>query len=526
MREVKFYRRCAMALLTALLVGGLAIGSGLAVAEEPPLLLALNQTPNGTAKAKPAKPAAKAKRAIPAAKREAPAARPVAQAMQQHVGYCLLDPETGEILQARGEQKPLIPASVSKVPSSMAALLILGHDHRFVTTVRAAGAVANGELHGDLYLVGGGDPSLAVNGLMDLLAQLREQGVRRVSGRFLYDDSLLVSESAINHQQNEDVTYNPGISALSLEYNRIEVHWGASPQSGSFHTWTNPNLGYVRVTPGGGGEGGRLGFAGSGADGETWRLRGTAAGSDWLPVKNPGLYTAVMFRHLAELQGIALPYPSSGRAPEGVPLVGEHKSQTLSHIVDGELEHSNNLTAELVGMAAAARLTGGPVSTTQAGRVLTQWFKERFPQTDWNGFVLDNSSGLSSESRITPRQMVEILHQADQLGREGPRYVSLLPISGWKGTLSHRLNTSQTQMRVWAKTGTIRYAQALAGTLFAQSGRKLLFAVLASDVNQRAQFDELLRQQPNGAGLGGSSGWNTHAKNQIYSLVDQWVRTY
>ena len=43
---------------------------------------------------------------------------------------------------------------------------------------------------GDIYLIGGGDPSLAAGGMRDLAKDVRRAGVRRVSGRVIADDTV------------------------------------------------------------------------------------------------------------------------------------------------------------------------------------------------------------------------------------------------------------------------------------------------------------------------------------------------
>ncbi len=82
------------------------------------------------------------------------------------------------------------PASTLKVLTAGTALLTLGAEHRFVTAVRATGALgSNGVLLGDLVLVGGGDPTLTTADLAGLAAQVAAAGVRTVNGRLAVDDA-------------------------------------------------------------------------------------------------------------------------------------------------------------------------------------------------------------------------------------------------------------------------------------------------------------------------------------------------
>ncbi|MBF0285242.1 MAG: D-alanyl-D-alanine carboxypeptidase, partial [Magnetococcales bacterium] len=257
--------------------------------------------------------------------------------------------------------------------------------------------------------------------------------------------------------------------------------------------------------------------------GEKWRLSpgGARQGWDWVPVKNPGQYTATVFRRFAKDLGMELPIPAPRQAPADAANLVEHHSPFLSTLVDKALEFSNNLWTELIGMTAASRAAGGPLTSAQAGEGLSRWYAQNLPNIDWNGFHLANSSGLASASRSTPAQMVEILKFGERTEVGEKMYLSLLPISGWKGTLHNKLNSPSTALRVWAKTGTINYGKALAGYLFSANGRRLAFAAFVSDIDKRRQFDQARLMHGSG---GMTTGWNGRAGGLIYALVENWIR--
>jgi D-alanyl-D-alanine carboxypeptidase/D-alanyl-D-alanine-endopeptidase (penicillin-binding protein 4) len=88
----------------------------------------------------------------------------------------------GEILLAQAARQPVHPASVSKVPTTLALLRRLGPDYRFTTTFSGTGAVRDGLLDGDLVVDGGGDPFFVDENALLVAAQLNELGVHRVAG--------------------------------------------------------------------------------------------------------------------------------------------------------------------------------------------------------------------------------------------------------------------------------------------------------------------------------------------------------
>ncbi len=444
-----------------------------------------------------------------------------------NVGYLLIDLDSGKTLDALREQTPYIPASVSKVPATLAALHILGSHYRFLTLVQTNGSVINGELQGDLVLVGGGDPSLSMAGLMDMALQLRMKGIHSIKGRFLFDESALIPDQNISDEQNEEELYNQGISALSLDSNRIRLNWAIN-RSGGVITNIVPKLDYLTITLGASSNAGPTLTFLNGNGHEQWRLNphGKRSGWDWVPIKKPAQYTALVFREFCKTAGLHLPTPEVGRVAPHATTLASHASAPLSDLVDVTLEHSNNLWTELIGMTAASRLTEQPQSSATAAKVLANWMAKQRPEADWSGFHLANSCGLTSASRISPRQMVEILTFANNSLAGGDRvFASLLPISGWKGTLANRFSTPDASLRVWAKTGTILYGKALAGYLFTQQNRRLAFAIFASDFNQRQVFDAKMGHHVSSDIYQGKS-WNGQASGLISSLVQKWLNTY
>ncbi len=231
---------------------------------------------------------------------QAPASLGVAALIRHHglssakTGYLLYDLDTGEKLAARNEHQLFIPASTAKVPATLAALNILGPDYRFHTRLLATGELdkASGILKGDLYLQGGGAPLLQVADLMNLAGRLKDLGVSKVTGRFNFDQSLLHHAPSIEPGQPDNARYNPGISALSLDFNQTLLTWRKpGRQTGepgvveAFETPAtgNPPSGLAPGNPGAG-----QNVVPGDKDGK-WLLSPSApkAGEEYLPVKPP-----------------------------------------------------------------------------------------------------------------------------------------------------------------------------------------------------------------------------------------------
>jgi D-alanyl-D-alanine carboxypeptidase/D-alanyl-D-alanine-endopeptidase (penicillin-binding protein 4) len=93
-----------------------------------------------------------------------------------------VETSNGTSLLAQQAQKPVHPASVSKVPTTLALLRKLGPDYRFVTTFSAQGAVSEGTLHGNLLVQSNGDPAFVDENALLVADRLREAGVTQVTG--------------------------------------------------------------------------------------------------------------------------------------------------------------------------------------------------------------------------------------------------------------------------------------------------------------------------------------------------------
>jgi serine-type D-Ala-D-Ala carboxypeptidase/endopeptidase (penicillin-binding protein 4) len=88
----------------------------------------------------------------------------------------------GTVLVAQAADRPVHPASVSKVPTTLALLRKLGPEHRFITTFTGSGRILEGTLYGDLSVASDGDPSLVDEDALLVAERLKRLGIQRVAG--------------------------------------------------------------------------------------------------------------------------------------------------------------------------------------------------------------------------------------------------------------------------------------------------------------------------------------------------------
>jgi D-alanyl-D-alanine carboxypeptidase/D-alanyl-D-alanine-endopeptidase (penicillin-binding protein 4) len=235
-------------------------------------------------------------------------------------------------------------------------------------------------------------------------------------------------------------------------------------------------------------------------------------------VKDPGLHAGGVFRWLAYAQGIEIGSPARGAAPAEPRILAVHESPPLRHLVRDMLVYSNNMMAELIGLSAAARLGDVSAGLDPAGVLLLGHLARLMPEVDWRGAVLRNFSGLDGEARLSPRQLAAILHY----GWYRAALPALLAAGGWSGTLANRFAGSDHALRVWAKTGTMHYGSALAGYLFSDGVRPMVFVTMVSDVAARAAYDDAL-PHPGRQIEAAARSWGARARGLQDDLIEGWL---
>lgn len=450
----------------------------------------------------------------------------------EQLGYVVEDLESGTTVAAHNAERAFIPASVAKLSTAVAALEVLGGTHRFTTEVRATGERRGAVLDGDMVLVGGGDPLLGPDDLMALCGTLRADGLRRVTGRLLYDARKYPRRTAIRATQPPDARYNPGVSALSLDFNRIRVRWRGGRTSPGFNARSFPPLPGLGFQSGGGvTPNGTAWSPEMGADRTIWRLSPDAAdsGRAWLPMKRPARLTAQAFRRLCAQAGVDLPPPEAARGATQGRVLARHLSPPLVEITQAMLRYSNNLLAELLGLATTEALHGRGLRLRASADAVADWWRQRLPAVNWNGYGPGNHSGLNAEGRATPAQVLAMLRLAhgrryDAAGGSTRALADLLPAAGWRGGLGERLGQPETALRVWAKTGTMNYASGLAGYLFTEGGRRLAFAIFVNDLTARKAWDAAPGER-DATARQAVADWRERAKALEAELVRRWLRS-
>lgn len=215
-----------------------------------------------------------------------------------------------------------------------------------------------------------------------------------------------------------------------------------------------------------------------------------------------------MFRSVAAGQGVRLPTPVVIDARVSGTVVAETSSAPLRSVLRDMLKYSNNLTAEIVGMAATQSMTGQALPIAQSAQAMCNWL---IAQAALAACDLVDHSGLGGDSRISARDMSQALHHFKSR-------LPLKPILKEFALLDeNRRVIKDHPLDVHAKTGTLNFVSSLAGHVTLPNGADLDFAIFSGDLDRRAQLPVSQRERPDGG-----AAWNRRAKTLQQVLIERW----
>lgn len=359
----------------------------------------------------------------------------------------------------------IAPASTMKAITALYVLDRIGPARRFTTQVIRAGDM--------LVLAGGGDPVLSTDDLAALAAQLAARG-EPAPARFAVWGGALPNLPRIAPEQAEHLPYNPAISGMMLNFNRVHLGWARAGGEWQMNveargTAASPRAFTISATA----DVQSQLFAYRSDDAhEYWSVQRAAlgtGGSRWLPVRLPELYAGDVFQTLCRARGLTLPAPEIiDRLPQGE-VLASHDSPPVRDLIRDMLRYSTNITAEVLGLHAS-----GATDLSASGQRMQDWLNGAGLG---QGMVLADHSGLGEASRMSVLEMARVMAGP---GREMD-LTSLLRRNPLEGDPSG----GPIRGEVAAKTGTLNFVSNLAGFVTSPEGRQGSFAIFCIDPARR-----------------------------------------
>lgn len=420
---------------------------------------------------------------------------------QAVVGICIRTAD-GTTIAQHNSKNMLVPASNMKLLSTGAALNLLGPEYRFKTQLGYRGEILDGTLNGDLYIIGGGDPTL---GSKDSIAVninttfsrwekiLRNAGITKINGYIIGDGRWAegMQEEESWSWQDIGTYYGTGVSGLNFYENMLSYTAVAGEEVGQgvSMTATYPQTPWIKVR-----NEAVTGEKGTGD--ETYMYT-----SDLAPVgvirgafgvdkkkkridfsnKFPEYTCAKYFENWLMDRGIectkgAADFKLKGEDMKSVQedtskieILGSTYSPTLDKIIFTTNQASNNLFAEILMKSVGEKLEQ---STTydSSRKAMTTFFKNLGVDTS-RGIRIKDGSGLSRQNYVSAdffcrflKKMMDSPHYKE--------YLHSLPHPGGEGTLKYNLRSTHEELRIRikVKSGSMNGVRCYSGYILPSEG--------------------------------------------------------
>jgi D-alanyl-D-alanine carboxypeptidase/D-alanyl-D-alanine-endopeptidase (penicillin-binding protein 4) len=394
-------------------------------------------------------------------------------------------------LLAFNAEVPRNPASTIKLLTTFLALEDLGPTYTWRTEAYLDGELQDGELDGDLYLKGYGDPYLVTERVWLLLRGLRQRGLQNIDGDLVIDNSYfeLPAEEPGTFDGQPYRVYNVVPEAFLINFRAVSFTFRPDPEQGRVEIVADPtpaNLeirnqlqlaagrcggyqGGIRVAPGESTAGGVVTFSGRfGRDCPEYRLSRAIMGS--------ADFAYGVVRSLWEESGGTLKgggrYGAVGQ--EWTPFY-EFDSPPVAEVIRYVNKWSNNVMSRQIFLTMGAERYGGPGTVPKARDAAAAALGER--GLDFPELRLDNGAGLSRSTQISTRNMGRLL----LAGHDSPfsaEFESSLALAGLDGTMRRRFRNDTLTGRMHIKTGRLNGVFAMAGYLRARSGKEYIVVAI------------------------------------------------
>ena len=363
-------------------------------------------------------------------------------------------PQTGALVYDVTAKQPLFalradvgrpPASVEKLYTTVAALKELGPGARLETTIVGDGHLGPGGVwHGNLYLVGGGDPTFGDGGFNRFWEQGYGPTANELVGQLVNDRIKSVTGWVIG-----DAALFDGL--------RGGPATGYAPDVGDF-----------------GGQLSALAYD----HGSTFKKL------------NPGAFAAkelVLTMHGAGIG--ARPLNRTLPAPTGTRRLATVTSPPLNVMLKLMDVPSDDFFAEMLTKQLGVRFGSGG-SITAGAQVISQ----QIASLGLHPAIVDGS-GLSRSDRSSPDEVVDLLKTIWNTPT-GRIAAASLPTVGVNGTVQNIAQHTAARGRCIAKTGTLNYVTNLAGYCTARDHHVLAFALMIDGPNNWSAMQLFTRMVP------------------------------
>lgn len=409
----------------------------------------------------------------------------------------VLDLTTGRSLYQRNSKESLTPASNLKLLTTAMALEVLGKDYQFQTKIYYSGEIdPQGVLHGNIYVVGGGDPTLGSKYLVardpeyptrvelgnrtkfldQWVEKVQGLGIKSIDGAIIADDSHYPTNPLPPMWEWGDLRYEFGSPPSALTFMDNNISLQIRKMQDGVKTIVDPVTSHTKIIN-------NLKYDSKKKDitlisppyTNELILDGTIddkIAKYTTTMKDPSETLVRTFAKKLKSNGVS---NKGGRLAKKEELskiaslddsllIFTENSPKLSKIVEYTNKHSVNLFAEHLRIAIE-RKTGMHIKDLWRKRINTQ------------GLYMADGSGLSRYNGVTSITIVDLLRYMKK-SKNFKVFYNSLPQPNQIGTLRSFKPHSVLTGKLRAKSGTLSGIKAYSGYLKSQSGHLLAFSII------------------------------------------------
>ena len=417
----------------------------------------------------------------------------------------------GDTLLCHDSGRLLIPASNMKLVSTALAMHSLGPDYRYGTGIGYSGTIEDGTLRGDLYIIGGGDPTIgSANPIAtpldtlfgEWMEMISDTGISHIEGNIVGDGRFF---SGMDGHPTWEVCdagtyYGTGTSGLSFYENVQDFNVSAGEKPGDP---VNIEPGYPETpwmefiyscTTGKQGTGNSLYFYPDSFY-PCGEMRGTFAvdrqpRTEHAANRFPEYTLAWYFWRFLADNGIESEEGPADTGPvfgicvmpqDSLKIIGRTFSAPLSDIIAETNRKSNNLYAETLMKTLGKEYCGS--GCYDSSYVAVRGLLEETGVTGHRTIIRDGS-GLSRENLLSADFLCDLLMKMT-LSPSFEDFFNSLPRPGGIGTLEYEMQSVPFSIkdRIRMKSGSMGGVRCLSGYIIPETGARedmIIFSLLVN----------------------------------------------
>lgn len=345
----------------------------------------------------------------------------------------IYNPLTQDTIFSVNHTESMIPASNTKLFTTATALELLSGDFLLSTKILAdQDDLSDGIISGNIYIKGFGNPTFTTEDLENLVNELYQSGLRKITGNVIGDDTYfdnVYSRDDWISEERANVKLPP-ISALVIDRNKTIV---TKKSKGRYKNY-------------------------------------------FINIDNPPLFAAKKLKEVLVSYGIVVEGKYiSGQAGDTAKILAE-SSIELRELIKLINKNSDNFYAECLFKTLGSAYSGQQGNSFFSTQAILKYIEDNGIFSE--GTTIVDGSGISRFDQVTAGALVGLLEKIYFNIRQFDDFYNSLSIAGFDGTLKKRLIGTPAENNFRGKTGTLNGVSSIAGYVTTDDGDDIIVCIM------------------------------------------------